>query len=132
MQGLMKQMGKLGLGPGSKEKRALLESMSPTGELEAELPGEGLLGKLGATTRGIGNAAKGLGSMFGLGGGLPGGFGGPGGLGGMGGMGGGMPGGFDPSALLGGAPPARKVASDKDKAKKKAEAKARKKNRKKR
>jgi signal recognition particle subunit SRP54 len=124
MQGLMKQMGKLGLGPGAKEKRALLESLSPTGELEADLPGEGLLGKLGATTRGIGNAAKGLGSMFGLGGGFP---------GGLGGGSGGMPGaGFDPSSLMGGAPAARKGPSEKDRAKKKAEAKARKKNRKKR
>jgi signal recognition particle subunit SRP54 len=121
MQGLMKQMGKLGLGPGSKEKRELLESLSPTGALEAELPGEGLLGKLGATTRGIGSAAKGLGSMFGLGGGLP------------GGLGGGLPGaGFDPSSLMGAAPPVRKGPSEKDRAKKKAEAKARKKNRKKR
>ncbi len=116
MKKMMGQMGKLGLGgkAGAKGKKALLEGMSPSGELAADLGGDGLLDKLGGAARGFGGAAKGLGSMMGLGGG-------------------GLPAGFDPEAMMGGAGGAagRPKPAARNKAKEKAKAKAKRKNRRK-
>jgi signal recognition particle subunit SRP54 len=124
MQQMMKQMKKLGLGAGfgAKQKRAALESLSPSGELEADLGGSGMLSKLGGAARGLGGAARGLGGMLGLGGG-----------------GGGLPPGFDPQSLLGGGAgtprgqsATRRPGAARDKSVEKAKAKQRKKNRRKR
>ena len=105
-------------GMASKEKRAALEGLSPSGELAADLGGDGLLSKLGGTARGVGNAAKGLGSMLGMGSGLP----------------AGLPEGFDPSELMRGSGPGkggtRQKAAARDKKKQKQKAKQRRQNRK--
>lgn len=120
MKDMMTKLGPAmaGLGGMAKgSKREALEGLSPSGELAADLPGDGLLSKLGGTAKGVGNAAKGLGSMLGLGGGLP----------------AGLPEGFDPASLMGGQPGGsgtRKKAAPRDRAKEKAKAKQRKKNRK--
>jgi len=106
MRQLMKQMNKMGLASqlGSKQKAATLRDMSPTGELEAATGGGGMLSGIGSGIgAGLGSLGRGVGGLFGRGGGptppdggaagMPPGFPGlPGGLGGLGGMLGGGPG----------------------------------------
>ena len=92
MRQMMKQMNKMGLGAmlGKKAKQETLKSMSPDGELAADVGGGGLLGGLGG---GLKSGLGGLGGLFGGGGG-----GGGGGLP----AGGGLPGGGPGGDLLGG------------------------------
>ncbi|MCY2960237.1 MAG: signal recognition particle protein [Planctomycetota bacterium] len=101
MRQLMKQLNKMGLASqfGAKQKAAALREMSPTGDLEASLGGGGLLSGLGSGIgSGLGSLGRGVGGLFGRGGGAapPGaGQGGmpglPGGMGDLGGLFGGGP-----------------------------------------
>ncbi|MBI1383213.1 MAG: signal recognition particle protein [Planctomycetaceae bacterium] len=118
MKQMMKQMGKMGGGRGgmgASQKRAALEAMAPGGELAADLSGPSLLSRAGGM---LGGGLRGLGGMFGGGGGLPPGMGGLGGLEGL--------------AGVGGAKPGAGKGAPRDRSKEKAKAKQKRKNRKKR
>ncbi len=124
MRQLMKQLNKMGLASqfGAKQKAAALRDMSPTGDLEAAMGGGGMLSGLGSGIgAGLGSLGRGVGGLFGRGGGstppdaggMPPGFPGlPGGLGGLGGMLGGGPGG--PARPMGSSATRQSGSSKKD------------------